>query len=125
MAQLLPLSAPIGINSNYVRNQPTTLILRQKIFSLASDSGFNIEDEFGNPVINIQSKVLTLHNRKYINDLQGRQLFEIHESLIKIVPKFHFKTAGGQEVMTLKTHLTCKLKNREPLSQAGVGQCRH
>jgi len=106
MAYLAPLNQPIGLNPNYVRPQPTTLILRQKIFSLAADNGFNIEDDHGNAVINVHSKVFTMHNRKYIDDMQGNNLFEISESLIKIVPKFHFATPAGQEVMTVKSHFT-------------------
>ncbi|RFU27750.1 hypothetical protein B7463_g8588, partial [Scytalidium lignicola] len=106
MALLAPLNSPIGLNPDHIRRQPTTLILKQKILSLAADHGFDIEDEYGNPIINVHSKVFTLHNRKYIDDMQGNNLFEISESIIKVIPKFHFTTPDGQEVMTLKSHFT-------------------
>ncbi|KAH8812924.1 tubby C-terminal-like domain-containing protein [Xylogone sp. PMI_703] len=105
---LAPLAHPIGLTTNFIRpNQPTTLIMRQKIFSLAADNGFNVEDENGTALINVHSKVFTIHNRKYIDDMQGNHLLEIAESVIKIVPKFHFTRPGdGQEVMTVKSHFT-------------------
>ncbi len=63
-AQLVPANPPIAVFKNYVAQRPTTLVLKEKVWSLSGDS-FSVKDAAtGQPVVKVAGKVLSLRDRK-------------------------------------------------------------
>ncbi len=77
-------------------------IIREKFFRLGEDS--TIMNEAGQPVFEVDGKVLSLHDRLIVRDLAGNEVVNVHRRLITLLPTYEI-TRGAEVLATLRKHL--------------------
>ncbi len=75
--------------------------IREKFFRLGEDS--TILNEAGQPVLEVDGKVLSLHDRLIIRDLTGNEVVNIHRRLFTLRPTYEI-TRGGETLATFRKH---------------------
>ncbi|MCJ1323491.1 hypothetical protein MMC10_000152 [Thelotrema lepadinum] len=91
-----PLPEPIAVLPNYVAQQPTTLILSDKMFSFGDAT---IKDINGQGVFQIVGKAFSMSQRKEVLDMQGQNLFTIRKQLWAIPSSFYCEAPDGQRFL--------------------------
>jgi uncharacterized protein YxjI len=79
----------------------TRYIIREKFFRLGEDS--TILNEAGQPVFEVDGKVLSLHDRLIVRDLAGNEVINVHRRLLSLRPTYEI-TRGGDTLATLRKH---------------------
>ena len=77
-------------------------VIRERLFRLGEDS--DITDENGQPVLHVDGKVLSLHNRLILTDPTGREIGQVHRKLAALRPAYEL-TLGGKDVAEVRKHL--------------------
>ena len=77
-------------------------VIRERMFRLGEDS--DITDEAGQPVLQVDGKVLSLHNRLVLRDPAGRELGQVHRKLVALRPTYEI-TIDGNNVAEVRRHL--------------------
>ena len=77
-------------------------VIRERFFRLGEDS--DITDEQGRPVLQVDGKVLSLHDRLVLRDPTGREVAEVHRRLVALRPTYQI-SVGGQDVAEVRKHL--------------------
>jgi uncharacterized protein YxjI len=75
--------------------------IREKFFRLGEDS--TILNEAGQPVFEVDGKVLTLHDRLIVRDLAGNEVFNIQRRLFTLRPTYEI-SRGADTLATLRKH---------------------
>jgi uncharacterized protein YxjI len=79
-------------------------IIRERFFRLGEDS--TITNEFGQPVFEVDGKVLSLHNRLIVRDMSGNELATVHRRLIAFRPTYEISREGHQFAQVRKRLLS-------------------
>ena len=79
MASLAPVPQQIGHFSQFIAQQPETIVLKEKVLSLTGDS-FSIKLANGTPLFQVEGKVMSLSGRKKFCDMQKRELYPACET---------------------------------------------
>ena len=77
-------------------------VIRERLFRLGEDS--DITDQAGQPVLHVDGKVLSLHNRLILQDPAGREVGQVHRKLAALRPAYEI-TLGGKDVAEVRKHL--------------------
>ena len=77
-------------------------VIRERMFRLGEDS--DITDEAGQPVLQVDGKVLSLHNRLVLRDPGGREVGQVHRKLAALRPTYEI-TIDGKNVAEVRRHL--------------------
>jgi uncharacterized protein YxjI len=77
-------------------------VIRERMFRLGEDS--DITDEAGRPVLHVDGKVLSLHNRLVLRDPVGREVGQVHRKLAALRPTYQI-SIGGKDVAEVRKHL--------------------
>jgi uncharacterized protein YxjI len=77
-------------------------LIRERFFRLGEDS--DITDEQGRPVLHVDGKVLTLHDRLVLREPAGREVAQVHRKLVALRPTYQISVAG-QKVAEVRKHL--------------------
>ena len=77
-------------------------VIRERMFRLGEDS--EITDEAGQPVLHVDGKVLSLHNRLILRDPGGREAGQVHRKLAALRPTYEI-TIDGKDVAEVRKHL--------------------
>jgi uncharacterized protein YxjI len=77
-------------------------VIRERMFRLGEDS--DITDGAGQPVLHVDGKVLSLHNRLILRDPAGREVGQVHRKLAALRPAYEI-TLGGKDVAEVRKHL--------------------
>jgi uncharacterized protein YxjI len=77
-------------------------VIRERMFRLGEDS--DITDQAGQPVLHVDGKVLSLHNRLILRDPAGREVGQVHRKLAALRPTYEI-TLGGKDVAEVRKHL--------------------
>ena len=91
-------------------------VIREKMFRLAEDS--DITDENGQPVLHVEGKVLSLHNRLILHDPAGREVAQVHRKLAALRPTYEV-SVGGQEAARIRKHLFTPFGDRFTIDVPG------
>jgi len=102
MPQLAPVTPPLGVNPNYCMAKQTTLVLKEKVWSLSGDS-FSVTDEAGMAVCKCQGKTFSFSDRKEFADNQGRPLFDLRNKLMSIHKTFYAQAPNGDHLFEVKS----------------------
>jgi uncharacterized protein YxjI len=96
-------------------------VIRDRLFRLGEDS--DITDESGQPVLHVDGKVLSLHNRLVLRDPAGRQAGQVHRKLAALRPAYEI-TLGGKEVAEVRRHLFTPFGERFTIYVPGAGDMK-
>ena len=77
-------------------------VIRERLFRLGEDS--DITDEAGQPVLHVDGKVLSLHNRLILRDPAGREVGQVHRKLAALRPTYEI-TIDGTDIAEVRKHL--------------------
>jgi uncharacterized protein YxjI len=93
-------------------------VIRERLFRLGEDAG--ITDEAGRPVLRVDGKVLSLHNRLILRDPAGRQIGQVHRKLAALRPAYQI-TIDGTDVAEVRRHLFTAFGERFTIGVHGAG----
>ena len=93
-------------------------VIRERLFRLGEDS--DITDAAGQPVLHVDGKVLSLHNRLILRDPAGRDVGQVHRKLAALRPAYEI-TLGGKDVAEVRKHLFTALGERFTIDVHGAG----
>jgi uncharacterized protein YxjI len=96
-------------------------VIRERMFRLGEDS--DITDEAGQPVLHVDGKVLSLHNRLILRDRAGREAGQVHRKLAALRPAYEI-TLGGKDVAEVRKHLFTPFGERFTIGVHGGGDMR-
>lgn len=84
-------------------------LIREKLIRLGEDS--TIMNEAGQPVLEVDGKVFSLHDRLVVRDMNGNEVAGVHRRLIALRPTYEI-TRGGQEAAEVRKHLISPFVDR-------------
>jgi uncharacterized protein YxjI len=84
-------------------------LIREKFFRLGEDS--TILNEAGQPIFEVDGKVLSLHNRLIIRDRSGNEVASVHRRLLALRPTYEISRAG-QHLAEVRKHLISPFVDR-------------
>lgn len=93
-------------------------VIRERMFRLGEDS--DITDEAGQPVLHVDGKVLSLHNRLVLRDPAGREAAQVHRKLAALRPTYEI-TVDGKDVAEVRKHLFTAFHERFTIDVHGTG----
>jgi uncharacterized protein YxjI len=93
-------------------------VIRERLFRLGEDS--DITNEAGQPVLYVDVKVLSLHNRLILRDLAGRETGQVHRKLAALRPTYQI-TIDGKDVAEVRRHLFTPFGERFTIGVHGAG----
>ena len=93
-------------------------VIRERLFRLGEDS--DITDEAGQPVLHVDGKVLSLHNRLILHDPAGREVAQVHRKLAALRPTYEI-TIDGKDVAEVRKHLFTAFGERFTIDVHGAG----
>jgi uncharacterized protein YxjI len=91
-------------------------LIRERFFRLGEDS--DITDDAGRPVLHVDGKVLTLHDRLVLRDPEGNEVAQVHRKLVSLRPTYKV-TVGGQEAAEVRKHLFTPFGDRFTIDVPG------
>ncbi|KAH6681711.1 tubby C-terminal-like domain-containing protein [Halenospora varia] len=103
MAQihLNPVNPPLGVFASYCVPKQTTLVMKEKVWSLSGDT-FHIVDENGQEVVQCRGQTFSISDRKEFADAHGRPLFSLRTKLLSIHKSFYAEAPDGNEIFQVK-----------------------
>ena len=93
-------------------------VIREHLLRLGEDS--DITDEAGQPVLHVDGKVLSLHNRLILRDPAGRETGQVHRKLAALRPTYEI-TIDGKDVAEVRRHLLAPFGERFTIGVHGAG----
>ena len=93
-------------------------MIRERLFRLGEDS--DITDEAGQPVLHVDGKVLSLHNRLILRDPAGREVGQVHRKLAALRPTYEI-TIDGTDIAEVRKHLLTLFGERFTIDVHGAG----
>lgn len=91
-------------------------MIKERMFRLGEDS--DILDESGRPVLHVDGKVLTLHDRLILEDPSGQQVASVHRRLIALRPTYEIRI-NGQSAATVKKHFFTPFRDKFTIDVPG------
>jgi uncharacterized protein YxjI len=93
-------------------------VIREHLLRLGEDS--DITDEAGQPVLHVDGKVLSLHNRLILRDPGGREAGQVHRKLAALRPTYQIALAG-KDIAEVRKHLLTPFGVRFTIDARGGG----
>jgi uncharacterized protein YxjI len=75
-------------------------VIREQFFHLGEDS--QITDESGQPLYDVDGKVLSLHNTLVMRDLRGQEVATVKRELIALTPTYRIDRPGKSSAQVRK-----------------------
>ncbi|ODO07650.1 hypothetical protein L198_01231 [Cryptococcus wingfieldii CBS 7118] len=113
---LQPVSPPLGVHLNHTAQKPTTLVLKESVFSWTGDN-FSVKDTEGHTVVKCSGKAVSFRDRKEISDAHGNFMFAIRNKLIAIHKTFVGEDKEGNDLFKISkkwgvgSHMVATFKN--------------
>jgi uncharacterized protein YxjI len=92
-------------------------VIRERLLRLGEDS--DITDEAGQPVLHVDGKVLSLHDRLILRDPAGRETGQVHRKLAAFRPTYEI-TIDGKDVAEVRRHLLVPFGERFTIDVHGA-----
>ena len=96
-------------------------VIRERMFRMGEDS--DITDEDGQPLLHVDGKVMSLHNRLVLSDPAGREVGQVHRKLAALRPTYEI-TIDGKDVAEVRMHLFAAFGERFTIEVPGPGKGR-
>ena len=93
-------------------------VIREKMLRLGEDSG--ITDESGRLVLQVDGKVMSLHQRLVLRDPSGREVAQVHHKLLALRPTYEI-TIDGENVAEVRQHLFTPFHERLTIDFPSAG----
>jgi uncharacterized protein YxjI len=93
-------------------------VIRERMFRLGEDS--DVTDQAGQPVLQVDGKVLSLRRRLVLTDPAGREAGQVRRKLAALRPACRV-TLGGKDVAEVRRHLLTPFGERFTIDLRGGG----
>jgi uncharacterized protein YxjI len=93
-------------------------VIRERLLRLGEDS--DITDEAGQPVLHVDGKVLSLHNRLILRDPAGHETGQVHRKLAALRPTYEI-TIDSKDVAEVRRRLLAPFGERFTIDVHGAG----
>ena len=93
-------------------------VIREKMFRLGEDS--DITNESGELVLQVDGKIMSLHQRLILRDPAGREVAQVHRKLAAFRPTYAI-TIDGKNVAEVRQHLFTPFGERLTIDVPGAG----
>ena len=93
-------------------------VIREKMFRLGEDS--DITNESGELVLQVDGKIISLHQRLILRDPAGREVAQVHRKLAAFRPTYEI-TIDGKNVAEVRQHLFTPFGERLTIDVPGAG----
>jgi uncharacterized protein YxjI len=93
-------------------------VIREKMFRLGEDS--DITNESGELVLQVDGKIMSLHQRLILRDPAGREVSQVHRKLAAFRPTYEI-TIDGKNVAEVRQHLFTPFGERLTIDVPGAG----
>lgn len=96
---LTPFNPPLGpqpANAHLFSPNPTTLQMKEKVFSLSGDD-FTVKTVDGMEVCKCKGKVISARDKKKFTDMSGQEIFTLSNKLLSIHKSFHAESPTGHD----------------------------
>jgi uncharacterized protein YxjI len=93
-------------------------VIREKMFRLGEDS--QITDESGEPVLQVDGKIMSLHQRLILRNPAGREVAQVHRKLAAFRPTYEV-TIDGRNVAEVRQHLFSAFHERLTIDLPDAG----
>lgn len=84
-------------------------VIRERMFRMGEDS--DITDESGRPVLHVDGKVFSLHNRLVIREPDGREVAQVQRKLVALRPTYEIMI-GGEKAAEVRKHVFTPFHDR-------------
>ena len=91
-------------------------LIRERFFRLGEDS--DITDDHGRPVLRVDGKVLSLHDRLVLRDPEGREVAQVRRKLVAMRPTYQI-VVGGEQAAEVRKHLFTPFHDRFTIDVPG------
>jgi uncharacterized protein YxjI len=91
-------------------------LIRERIFGLGQD--FDVTDEQGRPVLHVDGKVLSMHDRLVLSDPDGREVAQVHRKLVSLRPTYEV-SIGGERAAAVRKHMFTPFGDRFTIDVPG------
>lgn len=91
-------------------------LIRERFFRLGEDS--DITDDQSRPVLHVDGKVLSLHDRLVLRDPDGREVAQVLRKLVALRPTYRI-TIGGEEAAEMRKHFFTPFGDRFTIDVPG------
>ena len=91
-------------------------LIKERLFHLGRDSV--VTDEHGNPVLQVDGKVFSLHDRLVLRDGAGREVAEVRRRLVALRPTYEI-VIDGQEAAEVRKHFFTPFGDRFTIDVPG------
>jgi uncharacterized protein YxjI len=91
-------------------------LIRERFFRLGEDS--EVTDEDGQPVLQVDGKVLSLHDRLVIRDPAGREVAQVERKLVALRPTYRIEI-GDQQAAEVRRHFFTPFGDRFTIDVPG------
>jgi uncharacterized protein YxjI len=91
-------------------------LIRERFFRLGEDS--DITDDQGRPVLHVDGRLLSLHDRLVLRDPDGREVAQVHRKLVALRPTYRI-TVGGEEAAEVRKHFFTPFGDRFTIDVPG------
>ena len=91
-------------------------LIRERPFALGED--FDITDESGGRILQVDGTVLSLHHRLVLRDLTGREVAQVHRRLATLRPTYEI-SVNGQRVADVREHFLTPFGDRFTIDVPG------
>ena len=105
-AQLPPLPHHLGVLPNYYANQPTTLVMREKIMSFTGND-YHIKSTEGASILRVRGNAMSLSERSEVLDNQGLLLFTVRRRLLSFLKDYYAEDPSGNKFLTVDGEFSC------------------
>lgn len=105
---LRPLPNAIGVFSQFIAYQNTTLVLKEKIMSFSGDDVHIKDASNGMSVLRVRGKTMSMSSRKEVSDAQGHHLFTIRKELLTILSSYYCEDPAGNRFLDVQGKWSCK-----------------
>src|SRR2546421_9451981 len=97
----------------------TMYVIRERMFRMGEDS--DITGQAGQPVLHVDGKVMSLHNRLILRDPAGREAGQVHRKLAALRPTYEI-TIDGKDVAEVRKRLFTAFGDRFTIGVHGAGE---
>ena len=91
-------------------------LIRERFFRLGEDS--DITDDQGRPVLHVDGKMLSLHDRLVLRDPDGREVAQVLRKLVALRPTYRI-TIGCEEAAEMRKHFFTPFGDRFTIDVPG------
>jgi uncharacterized protein YxjI len=104
--ELAPVPAPLAVFPSFIAQYPTTLVMKESVFSLADDA-FTVKTLDGRDVLKISADTFSLSSRKRVYDPANNHLFTLRKEIFSFPKSYYAESPAGTKIFEVegKFHL--------------------